>query len=268
MLNKKIAISFIGTGKYLNFFPQYYETFMEYFAPECYKHFFVFTDGQFDDDVPENITLIPSQEIIEISQSDYSASNWYNLMYNSIGGLRRFGELLRIKDQLSEYDWYIYFDADMYCCPKTITYEEFFDDEKPFFGVQHPTYSNYWKKHGSVNRSILPFDRNELSLACVSEEMQKDDVYLQGCVWGGKIPDVFKLIHELDNRVKNDLENNVMAKAHDESHLNRYRMENIEDFHVLSPCFAKPGNYPDYEFTFPEARIIHSPIDKHKILNA
>jgi len=241
---------------------------MEYFVPECYKHFFVFTDGEFGDDVPENITLIRSEENDQISQSDYSALNWYNLMYNSIGGLRRFGELLKIKDLLSEYDWYIYFDADMYCCPKTITYEEFFDDKKSFFAVQHPTFSPYWKKHEIVNKNILPFERNELSTACVSDEMQKDDIYVQGCVWGGKIPDVFKLMCELDGRVKHDLEKNILAKAHDESHLNKYRMENIDDFNILSPCFAKPGNYPDNEFIFSEARIIHSPLDKHKILDA
>ena len=44
----RIAINFIGTGNYLKFFPRYYETFMEYFAPDCDKDFFVFTDGEFD----------------------------------------------------------------------------------------------------------------------------------------------------------------------------------------------------------------------------
>lgn len=265
-MNKKIAINFIGTGKYLNFFPKYYETFMEYFIPDCYKHFFVMTDGEFGDYIPENVTIVDAKEDFQHSQSDYNSSNWYNLMYNSIGGLKRFGEIKRLRELVSEYDWYIYFDADMYCCSKIITYDEFFDDQKLFFGVQHPTYSSYWKNHEYVNFSLvpggLPFERNALSCAYVSEEMQKDDVYIQGCLWGGKIPDIFNLIDELDLRVKTDLEKNILAKAHDESHLNRYRMENIDKFHILSPSFAKPGDYPDEEFTFSEARIIHSPKDK------
>ena len=92
-MNKKIAINFIGTGNYLKFFPRYYETLMEYFVPECQKDFFVFTDGDLGDEIPDNIKIIPSSENIEITTSDYSSDNWYNLMYNSIGGLRRFGEI-------------------------------------------------------------------------------------------------------------------------------------------------------------------------------
>ena len=56
-----------------------------------------------------------------------------------------------------------------------------------------------------------------------------------------------------------------MASAHDESHLNRYRIENYDDFHILHPSFAKPGNYPDNEFDF-SAKMIHSPADKKTIL--
>ena len=56
-----------------------------------------------------------------------------------------------------------------------------------------------------------------------------------------------------------------MASAHDESHLNRYRIENYDDFHILHPSFAKPGNYADDQFNF-SARMIHSPADKKTIL--
>ena len=260
-MDKKIAINFIGTGNYLKFFPRYYETFMEYFVPECQKDFFVFTDGELGDDLPDNIQIINASEDFEIDKSHYSSDNWYNLMYNSIGGLRRFGEIKKIEEQLKQYDWYVYLDADMYCCDQVISYQDFFDDGKPFFGVQHPTFSNHWSKFVGY----LPFERDPKSLSCVSEGEEKDDVYLQGCVWGGKVPEIFALIDELDQRIKRDLENDVMAKAHDESHLNRYRLENYDSFHILDPSFAKPGDYPDNEFDF-SARMIHSPADKKTIL--
>lgn len=260
-MNKKIAINFIGTGNYLKFFPRYYETLMEYFVPECEKDFFVFTDGELGNDIPDNITIIDASEDFEIDKSHYSSDNWYNLMYNSIGGLRRFGEIKKIEDQLKDYDWYVYFDADMHCCDQLITYEEFFNDDKSFFGVQHPTYSTHWSKFCGH----LPFERDEKSLSCVKENDEIDGVYLQGCIWGGKVPKIFTLIDKLDQKIKKDLENNVMAKAHDESHLNRYRIDNFEDFHVLHPSFAKPGDYPDDEFDF-SAKMIHSPADKKIIL--
>jgi hypothetical protein len=230
---------------------------MEYFVPECEKTFFVFTDGDLGDNIPDNISIIKASEEVEITTSDYSSDNWYNLMYTSIGGLKRFGEIKKIEDQLKNYDWYVYFDADMYCCDQVISYQEFFNDNKPFFGVQHPTFSTHWSKFVGT----LPFERDEKSLSCVKEGEEKDDVYLQGCIWGGKIPQIFELIDELDSRIKEDLQNNILAKAHDESHLNRYRIENFDDFHVLHPSFAKPGDYPNHEFDF-SARMIHSPSDK------
>jgi hypothetical protein len=260
-MNKKIAIIFIGTGKYINFFPRYYRTFMEYFVPECWKDFYVFTDGELSEFSYSNVHLVSSKDTFDFPSTGYSPENWDYLMHQSIGGLGRFNQIKRIKSQLSYYDWMVYLDADMYCCPKLISYQEFFDDSKSFFGIQHPTRSPYFKKFDGD----LPFERNLVSSACVSEEMQLDEVYLQGCVWGGKIPNVFELVDELDTRIKSDLSNNIRAIAHDESHLNRYRMENIDKFRVLPSYFAKPGNIPDDEFISP-ARMIHSPADKPKIL--
>lgn len=259
----RIAINFIGTGNYLKFFPKYYETFTEYFAPNHTKDFFVLTDGSLGNNLPDDVKVISTQEDFEVTKSDYT--DRYSLTYKSIGGLKRFGEIKKIKQYLKDYDWYVYFDADMYCCPEVITYEEFFDDTKSFFGVQHPCQNPNMCKFESPTRSQLPFERNEKSLACVKVEEQPDDIYLQGCVWGGKIPKIFELIEDLDNRIIEDLKNDIMTFAHDESYLNRYRIEHLNDFHVLSPSFAKPGDFPSDMFTFP-ARIIHSPLEKRQIL--
>lgn len=261
----KIAINFIGTGNYLKFFPKYYETFMEYFIPEYEKDFFVFTDGELGDDIPSNIKIIPTSEDPNVKKSDYH--DRYKITYYSIGGLKRFGEIKKIKEQLLNYDWYIYFDADMYCCPEVISYEEFFDDEKNYFGVQHPCQNLGMCNFSPSSREQFPFERNEKSLACVKVEEQKDDIYLQGCIWGGKVPHVIQMIEELDARVIEDIKNNIITVAHDESYLNKFRIENIDSFHILSPSFAKPGDISENQFNFP-ARIIHSPIDKKKTLNS
>lgn len=261
----KIAINFIGTGNYLKFFPRYYETFMEYFIPECEKDFFVFTDGEFGDDIPDNIKVISTSEDSNVEKSDYG--NRYKLTYHSIGGLKRFGEIKKIKDQLLDYDWYIYFDADMYCSPELITYEDFFDDEKIFFGVQHPCQNIGLSKFSPKSREDFPFERNEKSLACVTVKEQTDDVYLQGCVWGGKLPDVIEMVEELDSIIIKDLKNNIITVAHDESYLNKFRIENIDKFNILSPSFAKPGDLPDDYFYFP-TKLVHAPSDKNKILNS
>lgn len=265
MSKKKIAINFIGTGNYLKFFPRYYETFMEYFLPECDKDFFVFTDGELGDDIPSNIKIIPVKEESEIGKDDYN--NWESITIKSMGCLKRFEEIQKIKSQLLKYDWYVYLDGDMYCCPEVIPYDQFFNEEKDFFAVQHPCQNINMCKFTSPSREDLPFERNQKSLAYVGYEDQVDDIYVQGCVWGGKIPKVLEMIEILSDRVNKDLENDIIAVARDESHLNRYRIENIDNFNVLSPSYAKPGDYPPEEFLF-EAKIIHSPSDKKNILNS
>tara|TARA_R100000353_G_scaffold80628_1_gene60745 strand:+ start:592 stop:1389 length:798 start_codon:yes stop_codon:yes gene_type:complete len=262
--NKRIAISFIGTGSYFNFFPKYYETIDQYFIPECEKHFFVFTDGELDGEIPDNITLIPSEENFVPKNSDYSSDNWHNLMYNTIGGLGRFKTLKKIKKDISKFDWYVFIDADYYCCSENINYDEFFNDEKPLFGVQHPTFCDQWSRFTGGD---LPFERNKKSLSCVTKEEEIDNVYLQGCLWGGKPSRVLELIDDIDKRINEDTSNKIISRAHDESHLNRYRYDFINDFHILEPCFAASGYYPRSEFSF-KPRMVHSPEDKHETLKS
>ena len=122
-------------------------------------------------------------------------------------------------------------------------------------------------KHSPTSRNQFPFERNQKSLSSVQVDEQIDDVYVQGCVWGGKIPSIINMIEELDEQVIQDLKNDIITVAHDESYLNRFRISNINNFHVLSPSFAKPGDFPSNDFSF-SARIIHSPEDKQQVLNS
>ena len=56
---KKVAIIFIGTGRYLNFFPDYYENAENYLFPDAHNNYYVFTDGDFDGVLPDNVTALP-----------------------------------------------------------------------------------------------------------------------------------------------------------------------------------------------------------------
>lgn len=253
----KIAIAFIGTGKYLNFLEEYYETFSEKFHQKDDKHFFVFTDGEIDNP-PENVSLINISEDFNIEQSDYDPSNWYKLMHQSVGGLRRFSIIKMVEDKLKDFDWFVFIDADMFCVEIV---EDFFDETKPYFGVQHPTFHHTW----SLSTGEIPHERNNKSVSYI-DPSEYDEVYLQGCVWGGRIPEVIGMINELDNNVKIDIEKNVLARAHDESHLNRFRLNNKDQFHVLHPKFAFPGNVPAHQFSH-EPVFIHCPVNKSQILN-
>ena len=50
-----VAVIFIGTNKYLDFLPKYYDSCEEHFMPDANKQYFVFTDGNLEGNIPDNI---------------------------------------------------------------------------------------------------------------------------------------------------------------------------------------------------------------------
>lgn len=212
----KVAIAFIGTSKYLNFLPQYYEKIHDNFLPNTEKTFLVFTDGE--GDFPEDV---------KVYQQDHL--EWPYIT------LTRFEIINRSREEILKNDWFVFLDADTLVVDK-IT-EEDFVSEKSLFGVWHPCHHLGMPPH---NKLPGAFETNSSSLAFVDTEKELPDTYYQGCFWGGRVPDVLELIDELQDRVKKDLDNDVIAVWHDESHLNRYFLENKEKVRTFGPEYAYP----------------------------
>ena len=212
----KVAICFIGTGKYINFLPNYWRNIQEKFLPNTKKEFFVFTDGEMND-APDNITTI-SQEHLD----------WPYIT------LLRFNIINKVKKELSGFDKVVFMDADTLVVNK-ITEEEFFTD-KPFFGVHHPC---HYLKMPPHNEGTGSFENDTKSTAGI---IDGDDtsVYFQGCLWGGKVPYVLDMISELESRTQKDLDNGIIAQWHDESQMNKFFAERRDDVHVLGPQYAYP----------------------------
>lgn len=234
----KVAIAFIGTSKYLNFLPQYYEKIRENFLPNTEKTFLVFTDGE--GDYPEDIKVY-SQEHLE----------WPYIT------LTRFEILNKAREEIAKHDWLVFLDADTLVVDKVLE-EDFFSD-KPLFGVWHPCHNLGMPPH---NKLPGAFETNPLSLAYVDTEKELPTVYYQGCLWGGKVPEVLELIDELQDRTNKDLENNVIAVWHDESHLNKYFIENKDRVNTLGPEYAYPEVFAGYcDF---DPKIVHLAKDNSK----
>ena len=105
------------------------------------------------------------------------------------------------------------------------------------------------------------FETNPLSLSHITEA-DDSSVYYQGCLWGGKVPDVLDMIEELDDRVNKDLDNNVIAVWHDESHINKFFIEEKERVNILSPEYAYPELFAEYcDF---KPKIVHLAKDNSK----
>ena len=242
----KVAITFIGTNKYLDFLPQYYENTKKYFLPNSEKVFLVFTDGE--GDFPDDVKVY-HQEHLE----------WPYIT------LKRFEIINKAKEVIKDCDWLVFIDADALPVA-TITEEEFLSrccgsdtNQIPFFGVHHPC---HYLKMPPHNEAPGAYDQNKESLAYVDVEKENPQIYFQGCFWGGKVPAIMQMIDELEYRVNKDLENDVVALWHDESHINRYFLEREFDVHTFGPEYAYPEVFDQY-CNF-EPKIVHLAKDNSK----
>ena len=217
----KVAITFIGTNRYLDFLPKYYEHIEKYFLPNTEKVFLIFTDGELNE-LPNNIKVY-HQEHLE----------WPYIT------LKRFEILNKAREEIEHCDWLVFLDADTRVVD-TVTEEEFFSD-KPYFGVHHPCHALKMQPHTEYPGA---FETNTNSRAGVTEE-DDTSMYYQGCLWGGRVPEVMDMIEELDSRVEEDLSNDVIAVWHDESQLNKFYSEVKEDVHLLGPEYANTEVFKD-----------------------
>ena len=226
----KVAITFIGTNRYLDFLPKYYESIKENFLSNTEKVFLVFTDG--DGDFPDDVKVF-EQEHLE----------WPYIT------LKRFEIIKKARKDIEDCDWLVFLDADTRVVSK-VTEEEFFSD-KPYFGVHHPCHALKMQPHTEYPGA---FETNTNSRAGVTED-DDTSMYYQGCLWGGRVPEVLDMIDELDGRVEEDLSNDVVAVWHDESQLNKFYSEVKEDVHLLGPEYAYPEVFQDH-CNF-EPKIVH-----------
>jgi len=217
-MEKKIAFIFIGTNKYVDFFGDYYEGVMDLFLPDEKKTIYAFTD-----DISNTIFNKKDVEVRQIEHEPwpYITLKRFEYMDGVIGELKKFSDV-------------IFLDADMIVNkPIGSSFLKFYDY---FFGVHHPGQYMY-------GDNICEYEKNKKSTAYTAKSEEHGVRYRQGCFWGGKNPHICQMIEELRRCVDKDLENNIIAAWHDESHLNRYFSENDELVTTLHSGFAYPQNW-------------------------
>lgn len=224
----KVAIIFIGTAKYIDFLPLYYQECEENFLVNTQKTYFVFTDGEISDP-PENVKIYYQEHL-----------SWPYIT------LKRFEIINKANEDLYNFDWVVFMDADTLVVDK-ITEEEFFS-EKELFGVHHPCAFMKMPPH---NEPPGAFETNPISTAWTNDFL----IYYQGCFWGGRVPYVMDLIDELEDCVNQDLEKGIVAVWHDESHLNRYFSQHKDLIRLFGPEYAYPESLKQY-FDF-KPKIVH-----------
>jgi hypothetical protein len=228
----KIALTFWGTQKYIEFLPAWYFSLEENFLPNVEKKYFIFTDGE----------LINSpSNVVTMKIPDYGFPTTFNMTFE---------EILKIEDFVQDCQWMLSVDADMKVYDK-IEYDEVFDETKKYIGVHHPCHFVGFGPHDQYPGC---YDINPESNACVKDILDMD-IYWQGCLWGGKIPYVFDMMREIDNWTKDDVNNGVQARYYEESYMNKWFLMHREETKTLHPSFAFPELFENY-CNFPK-KIVH-----------
>lgn len=194
----RIAILYICTGKYNQFFPGLYSSAKKYLLKgQAELEFFVWSDDNRLSEGHDDVHLIYKE--CEGFPAD---------------SLFRFRMFLQVKDKLQKYDYIYFLNANAkFCAPVGV---EILPDETGLVAALWPC------NHGVLNHSFFyPYERNKKSLAYVPP-FDGPYKYYMGGINGGKSADYLAMIEELYANIEQDYRNGIVAVVHDESHLNHY----------------------------------------------
>ena len=201
---KNIAVLYIMTNRYTVFWEDFYKSAEKNFLPNHNKHYFVFTDDE-KIPLPHNTTRIKAKY-----------KNFPDVT------LKRYEMFLEIKEQLKQYDYVYFFNANALII-KPINEEIFPTQEQGLAVAIHPA---FWK-----NFKKATYERNKKSMAYVPYGQGK--YYVQGSFYGGHVNAFLQMSTECLKNIQIDERNNIMAIWHDESHLNKYILDK-------NPLFLTP----------------------------
>jgi len=202
----KICILVIATNKYIQFVERLLDNIEENFLNGHEIQCLLFTDHE-----------VETSDNVKVSQIDHEP--W------PMPTLKRYNYFIKEKDFISKFDYCYYFDVDMAIVEKVG--DEVLGD---LVATRHPSQSFY----GPDNAT---YERNSKSLAYIPTGEGK--TYYAGGFNGGKTEHFLKMSEVISDRVTKDLENNIIALWHDESHLNRYLIDNPPTLE-LDPSYCYP----------------------------
>ena len=198
---KKVAILYIALGRYIVFWRDFYESVMKNLG-SCEKHFFVWTDNtDFEYCNADNVTVIPAKKM-----------GW---PYDS---LMRFEMFLGCEKELKKYDYIYFFNANMQLVGPVdlseIAPREWHD------GLVAGVHPGACGDARCTNPDDFPYERRPESTAYIPYGSGRH--YVCGAFNGGTSAAFLKMCHVLAKNVQTDLDNDIVARVDDESHLNAY----------------------------------------------
>lgn len=201
--SRNIALLVCATGKYLDFVPPLVDSAKRFFLPTQKVHFFIFSDGTFS--AGQEVTFVPHKVL-----------GW------PLDTMKRFEIFYRYQELYQGFDYLFSLDADMMfveTCGEEILGKR--------VGTLHP---GFIRRRGS-------YETRSASKAFVPSHEGRH--YFAGGFYGGQKEVFLELVRTCADNIERDLQQDIVAVWHDESHLNRYFIDNPPT-RVLNPSYCYP----------------------------
>lgn len=207
----RIAILYICTGSYTIFWDGFFSSCERFFLAGHEKHYFVFTDGE--------IAHAGNGRVHRIEQARLG---WPH------DTLKRFHMFSRITEELRAFEYIFFFNANSVFC-SAVDESILPSADEGIVVVWHPGFY-------SRRREAFSYEASPASRAYIPPG--KGSVYVCGGINGGLSEAYLRMIETLRDAIDADEANGVIARWHDESHINRYVVDNPHK--LLSPSYCYP----------------------------
>lgn len=219
---KKIGILYVCTGKYSYYFNDFYLSCEKYFLPNMEKIYYVFTDKT-------NLSNATNVKIITQKCQGFPNDSLFKFEY-----------FISIKEQLITCDYLFFFNSNALFLD--IINEDYLPSESDgnLLGAE-------WVAWKGKHPAYFPYERRKESKAYI-EPGKPPYHYYMGGVNGGRTKEYLELSETLARNIRDDYERGIIAKFHDESHINRYFRDH--KCKVLTPEYCMPEEWANGQKLF------------------
>lgn len=212
--SKKIGLLIVATGKYIQWVQPLVQSADTYFLPSYSVTYFIFTDNQ---------------EYLTYSNAIKSLRSVVCLPHKRLGWpydtMMRPAVYAEYEEELSAMDYLFAIDADMRFVGAVGN--EILGER---VATQHPGFVG---KRGT-------YETRAISTAYVAP--YEGTYYFAGGFNGGTTQEYLKLCKTITENIEKDRMQNIIAVWHDESHINRYFIDNPPTV-ILSPSYCYPESW-------------------------
>jgi histo-blood group ABO system transferase len=210
-MKKKIILHIIATGKYYIYIDGIIRSASKYFLKDTDLTFIIYTDWHGAKDLKGESIVVR-----EIKHEPWPSPT-----------LKRFHYFLLSEDLMLGSDYSFYIDVDSEFLRDISLNTLGLSDKTGMSGTLHP---------GFINKKGTPeYRKNSTSYI----EPGKNTHYFCGGFFGGSSLEFIQMSKTIKNNIEEDLKNGIIAIWHDESHLNRFFLDN-PPISILGAGFSSP----------------------------